>query len=211
MATTPRRARWWAVAAGLVAAGACATALAGSVPASSYLLSVKNLPRGFYVKSQETWSAAGLNTPGPYPFGSCALRRYVHFTSGARIVFGIRNQDAVLEDHVNLGATVKATRLDTNKRYAQIDACHTIAIDGVTYAVAPTTAMHTISNGARVGVLVLTTTFKGFPWETGIGIAWRGHAELSVEYGPVSSADGQLANARTLSFTLLAVGRLPRH
>ena len=70
--------------------------------------------------------------------------------------------------------------------------------------------MHTISNGARVGVLVLTTTYQGVPYELGYGIAQRGHAEMILGYELIST-DVRLVGSRTLSFTLLAVGRLPRH
>ena len=70
--------------------------------------------------------------------------------------------------------------------------------------------MRTISNGARVGVLVQTWTDQGVPYEAGYGVAQRGHAEMFLEY-EVIGTDVHLASSRTLSLTLLAIGHLPRH
>jgi hypothetical protein len=208
MAIKPRSARWSAIAAGIVAAALGSTALAGSVPASSYLLSAKNLPRGFYVKWRGALSAAYLNQGDG--IGPCYWHPYVHRTAGARVVFGVRKTGTELWEYLALGATVKGTRRDANELYAHMVACHTFVSDGITYTISPATPMRTISNGARVGVVVLAWTYKGVPGEDVYGFAQRHRAEISLEYGPVFGANVHHASSTTLSLTLRAVGRLPQ-
>jgi len=210
---TARTARWWMITAGLVAAGACTTALAGSVPASSYLLSVKNLPRGFSVQSRTTLSRKELNASGGTNpcTGAVAAPNHAHYTSGAEIVFANNNDMTNIDESVVLGAPIKGVQLDMNAGYAQFLTCRTVAMDGLNWTISPTTAVHRISNGARVGVVVLSTTYQGLPFEAGLALAQRGHAGLTVLYGDLMSNDVHLADRRTLSFALRAIGRLPRH
>jgi hypothetical protein len=88
--------------------------------------------------------------------------------------------------------------------------CGWITIDKVVWTVHATSAMHNISNGARVGVLVLTGRANGVPLAMGIGIAQRGHGETSLVYGPAVTPRPAPWGTKTLGLTLRAAGRLPR-
>jgi hypothetical protein len=196
--------------AAIVASGVGAASLGATVPAARYLLTVKQLPAGFYLKSVHAVPLKYLNSPASATTGTCKGRQYVHWTSGAKAVFGVRRSWVGLEQVVALGATLGGVRTDANMAYAQLVGCRTITIGKVVWTVHATSAMHNISNGARVGVLVLTGRSSGVPVVIGLGIAQRGHGETNLGYGPAVTTRPAPWGTKTLGLTLRAAGRLPR-
>jgi hypothetical protein len=198
------------VGAAIVASGIGGASLGATVPAARYLLTTKQLPAGFYLNSVHAVPPKRLNTPAAATLGTCKGRQYVHWTSGAEAGFGVRSSWVGLDQMVALGTTLGGVRTDANMAYAQFVGCGWITIDKVVWTVHATSPMHNISNGARVGVLVLTGRLNGVPLAMGLGIAQRGHAETDLAYGPAVTPRPAPWGTKTLSLTLRAAGRLPR-
>lgn len=206
--TRARSSRMWTIMAGLAAAGVCATASAGGLTASHYLLTATNVPHGFTETGHGTQSAMALNRAGALSQGSCAITAYVHFIGGAYVVFRSESRTQISEA-VQVGTTTTGTRLNASRWYAQWQACRTYAMGGLSFAIAPIIKMHALPGGARVGVLLQRATGGGRNSYTGIGIAQRGPVEAAVYYAPSTNPGTRAIDARTRSFTLLAIWHFP--